>query len=135
MWQCRENSKTSSGFLDRIAATPEERVEAAEKAALGKLRGKGYQSKVKLEDIEDMRKWLSTESPGSVDRVTGESIGNMASMGSNAFGGGMKFGEAAEAALKYHESIGNDDVITGFSQPSQNSRPQRGGSCYRRKNL
>lgn len=104
----------ASEFLDRIAATPEERVKAAEKAALGSLESRGFKAKAGAEDIDKMRDWLSAEAPGSVDRVTGESIGNLASFGSSSIGGGMKYDEAAQLALKYHESTGNDDVLTGF---------------------
>ncbi len=108
----------ASKFLDNIAATPDERVKAAEKAALGRLQGKGFQSKVGTEDVDEMRTWLSTEAPGSVDRVTGESIGNLASFGGHSMGG-MKFQEAADLALKYHESSGDDDVLTGFLDKAQ----------------
>jgi len=106
--------KDASEFLDRIAATPVERVKAAEKAALGSIQSRGFKGKTGAEDIDTMRGWLSAEAPGSVDRVTGESIGNLASSGNGSFGGGMKYDEAAQLALKYHESSGNDDVLTGF---------------------
>jgi hypothetical protein len=106
--------ENASEFLDRIGATGEERVAVAEKAALGSVQGKAFKAKTEAEDLDEMREWLSAEAPGSVDRVTGESIGNMASFGGNSFGGGMKFDDAVKLALKYHESTGNDDVLTGF---------------------
>jgi hypothetical protein len=97
-------------FLDQIGATGEERIKTAEKAASGKVTGNAYQTKVTEEKIDSMREWLGTQAPGSVERVTGETLGQIASIGS----GGSKFSNAAGMALKYHEQGGGDDILTGF---------------------
>ncbi len=104
------------GFLDRIGATGEERTKAAEKAASGHITTKAYQSKVTEEKIDSMREWLGTQAPGSVDRVTGESLGKVANQD-----GATKFSEAVGMVLKYHDQSGSDEILTGFLQHSYHS--------------
>lgn len=101
------------GFLDRIGAAGEERIKAAEKAAIGSVIGKAHQTKITEEKINDMRDWLGTQSPGSVDRVTGETLGQIAN-----YSGATEFSDAAAIVLSYHERDGNDDVLTGFLEKS-----------------
>ena len=105
-----------SGFLDRIAATGEERVKAAEKAATGNITGKAHQSKVTEEKMDTMRAWLGTQAPGSVDRVTGETLGQIANQN-----GTMKFPEAVGMVLKYHAQDGSDGILTGFLEKTHYS--------------
>ena len=96
-------------YLDRIGATGEERIKAAEKAAIGKIAGSAHKSKVTGEEIDTMREWLGTQAPGSIDRVTGEALAQLGSSG-----GKMEFPEAAAMVLKYHEQGGGDDLLTSF---------------------
>lgn len=100
-------------YLDRIGATGEERLKAAEQAASGSIVNNSYNSKVTGEKIDSMREWLGTQAPGSVDRVTGETLGQIAGSGGNA-----KFPEAAAMALEYHEQGAGDDLLTGFIENS-----------------
>lgn len=96
-------------YMDGIGATPEERTRSAEDAARSSIEGKSYDRKIKAEEIDSMREWLVTQAPGSVDKVTGESIG-----GSMQRGSATDFSEAVALVLKYHEQGGGDDVLTGF---------------------
>jgi len=96
-------------YLDRIGATGEERIKAAEKAASGKITSSSHQTRVTEEKIDSMREWLGTQAPGSVDRVTGETLGQIAGMNQ-----ATKFSDAAGMVLKYHEQSGSDDLLTGF---------------------
>jgi hypothetical protein len=102
-----------SGYLDRIGATGEERIKAAEKAASGKITSLSHQAKVTEEEVDSMRKWLGTQAPDSVDRVTGVALGEIAGRG-----GDTKFPEAAAMVLKYHEKTGSDDLLSGFIRNS-----------------
>ncbi len=98
-----------SGFLDRIAATREERVQAAEKAAAGSITGKTHQSKVTVEKMDTMREWLGTQAPGSVDEITGKTLGQVVNQN-----GATKYSEAAALALEYHARSGNDLILSRF---------------------
>jgi hypothetical protein len=95
-------------YLDSIGATPVERVHSAEQAAISNI-SRSYPSKSKPEDIDKMREWLGTQAPGSVEKVTGQSVARMINQGD-----GIDFKEGAALALKYHESSRSDDVLTGF---------------------
>lgn len=96
-------------YLDRIAASPQERVSSAEKAALGSIQRKMHNGRIQPSDIDSMRDWLGTEAPGSVEKITGETIGR-----SSMQGEAMKFSDGAALAMKYHESSGSDEVLVGF---------------------
>ncbi|QTN32494.1 hypothetical protein HZ994_09185 [Akkermansiaceae bacterium] len=98
-------------YLDRIGASPEERKNIAARAALSSIQSKGNHTKIKTEDIDSMREWLGSQSPGSVDIVTGESIGSANSYGDATK---MEFGEAADLALRYHAAGGSDEILVGF---------------------
>ncbi len=112
--QAREGDfKKVDEYMDRIEATPEERVASANKAAEGFVQSKGWQGKLTTTDVDEMREWLGTQAPDAVDKVTGESIGSASRNGEQ-----MKFSEASAMAVKYYESSGNDDVLVGFLDKS-----------------
>lgn len=100
-------------YMDRIEATPKERMTSAENAAKGFLQSKGWQGKITATDVDTMRDWLGKQSPGAVDRLTGESLGNASSGGDET-----KFSDASALALKYNKSSSNDDVLIGFLENS-----------------
>lgn len=112
------------GFMDRISATPEERIRSSEDAARSSITGKAYQSKITGLQVDSMREWLGTQAPESVDKVTGEALGEALS-----YGGEMKFPEASGLVLKYHAESGSDDLLTGFLDKAhvwQNQEGARG---------
>lgn len=101
-------------YMDRIAATPDERIRSAEDAARGSIQGKAYQSKITTAEVDSMREWLATQAPGSVDKLTGDAIGGVMN-----HGGQMGFSEASELVLSYHAESGSDDLLTGFLEKAQ----------------
>ena len=96
-------------YLDRIAATPEERKGIAGKTAGQKISMLSYNQKIGREDIEGMRGWLATQAPESTDRITGEALGSISPRGKK-----NSFEDTAALAVEFHESSGNDDVMVGF---------------------
>lgn len=96
-------------YLDGIDATGKERIKAAEKAALRHSTKNAHESKVSEEKLDSMREWLRKQAPGSVDRVTGESLGQFAAMSERT-----ELPEVAALVLKYHGQGGNDDLLIGF---------------------
>ena len=61
------------------------------------------------EKIDKMRDWLGTQAPGSVGKVTGETLGQIASRGDS-----KNFPEVSGMLLKYHSQDGGDDLLVGF---------------------
>jgi len=106
--------KKVEDYMDQIAATPDERIRSAEDAARDSIMGKARQAKITPGQIDLMRVWLGTQAPASVNKVTGEALGRVSS-----YGGTMKFSEASELLLKYHEESGSDDLLTGFLDKAQ----------------
>jgi hypothetical protein len=98
-----------SSFLDDIQATPEERAVSAREAANAQLEEIATERAVTRADVDAMRKWLEGEAPGTVDRVTGEALGD-AAQEDGEFG----FEQASALVLEYHRKSGNDDVLVAF---------------------
>lgn len=98
-----------TGYLDRIAASLEERKEAVEQAVTTKMRQTAYQNMITSEDIDTMRVWADSQSPGSADAMTGKAL-TSAYRGNGKF----KFADAAALAAKYHDASGNDEVLVNF---------------------
>ena len=98
-----------TGFLNRIGATPAERIASVEQAAQSKIQTISYQKKVTASDLDAMREWATSEAPDSVDRITGNALASTAQNGNK-----MKFTDAADLAVKYHEASGNDEVLSNF---------------------
>ena len=96
-------------FLDRIGASPVERNHSAAEAAKSSIRMSAFRTKITAEKIDSMRDWLGIQTPGAVEKITGEAIGGTVNLV-----GAMKFSDASEMVLKYHAESGSDDLLTGF---------------------
>jgi hypothetical protein len=96
-------------YMDRISATPTERMACIEEATQIKIRKISQQVEVTREDLDTMRQWAMTQAPGSIDSITGKALAETLSTGSKA-----KFDAASAWVLRFHEASGNDDVITSF---------------------
>jgi hypothetical protein len=110
-------------YLDRIEATPTERAACAEEVAESKLRN--YDSKkITREDLDSMREWVGGQAPESLGRITGKVLGN-ALQGRNK----MEFSEAADLAVQYNQTSGNDEVLASFleSWPARENKEQARG--------
>lgn len=98
-----------TAYLDRIGATPEERKATVEQAAVSKIRQSAHQKPITSEDIDAMREWADSQSPGSADAMTGKALTS-----SYRGNGKSKFEDTAALAVKYHEASGNDEVLVNF---------------------
>jgi hypothetical protein len=96
-------------YLDRIQATPAERITCVEQAAESKIRMISYQKKVTREDLDSMREWVTAQAPEKTGDVTGKVLATASQNGRK-----MEFSEAAELAVQYHDASGNDDVLSNF---------------------
>lgn len=101
-------------YMDRIAASEEEKTVIAQNAALGLVKREALDGKTislkKLEGIEKMRDWIGSISPESVASSTGEALGYTSYLEPES----LDFPEAVKIAQHYQEKTGNDDVIVGL---------------------
>lgn len=96
-------------YLDRIAATPAERAAAVETAAGSRINQLSRSRKITATDIDQLRQWAETQSPGSADKATGRALANL-----DYDNGSTTFDQAAELAATYHESSSSDDLLATF---------------------
>ncbi|QJE96340.1 hypothetical protein [Luteolibacter luteus] len=93
-------------FLSKINASPEERGSIVSAA----IRNQSHRFSDKPgeleEGVEKSRAWIQKEAPEALNRITGETLGNLASRN--------RFDEAAQLAEKYHAESGSDDVLVPF---------------------
>jgi HAMP domain-containing protein len=96
-------------FMDRIAATPAERIACAENAAKSSIIGRSFRGKITRTDLDAVREWTKVQAPDSTDQVTGKAIAVVFQIGQK-----LDFAAASELVLHYHQASGNDDVLTSF---------------------
>lgn len=98
-----------TAYLDRIKATPEERTASALQASESRFQSLSRQKKISREDLDAMRQWVATQSPESADTATGKILATASRNGRKT-----TFADAAELAVQYHDSSGNDEVLASF---------------------
>lgn len=96
-------------YLDRIEATPAERAACVLESTDSKISRLAHKGKVTPEDIESLREWATRQSPGSANKATGKALAQSAQTNN-----GMEFSTAADLAVRYHDTAGNDDVLAEF---------------------
>lgn len=99
------------GFIATAKATDEEKKAIVAQVMERKLGSHG-ESKINRDEIEKARAWGATQSPGVVDKATGEALANTLWRGGD-------FKTASELALQYNASSGNDEVLAAFLKSSQ----------------
>ena len=108
MW--REGGYTKvTEYLNSMQATPAERVIFAERAARSKYERLSVDGKITRENLDAMRTWVTSQAPGTADKVTGQALALSTYSLNN-----MGFSKAAALATHYHEAGGNDDILISF---------------------
>ncbi|MEK7950901.1 hypothetical protein [Luteolibacter soli] len=103
-------------FLDEIDATPAERNEVVKRAASSQLQQLAQQGKVDREAVDKMREWAAQESsPESVDKITGESLGNIWNRDS-------KWQDSAKIVSDLYAEKPSDDLLISFLSGHQSSQ-------------
>jgi hypothetical protein len=105
----REGFAGVTRFMDRIAATPAERVAWVEQSAGSLFQSTIQEKKATREDLDTLREWTTRQAPASTDRITGNAIANAMRNGRK-----LDYAAASELALHYHQASGNDDVLISF---------------------
>lgn len=111
--QLANNGYESAGaYLDRINATPKERAVAVLEVAEKRVIALGQIGKVDITELDQMRAWSESQSPGSANKATGKALAVFS--GNGSFDQKASFNEALKLANHYLEQTGNDDVLVGF---------------------
>ena len=93
------------GFIASSRATDEEKQQIVERVFNNKVTdGDG---KIDTVELDKARAWAGGQSPGVVDKATGDALGETLWRGRN-------FAKASELVLKYNESSPKDEVLVSF---------------------
>lgn len=111
-----------TNYLDLIGATPAERSACVDQAAISRIQSLPENQKVTRDDVGAMRDWVGSQSPGSLDRVTGKFLGEAVRGNSR-----MDFEEAAGLVVQYSQASGNDEALGAFllSWPVYNNHKEQ----------
>lgn len=116
------------GYMGRISATKAERQRIAEMAANSFIQGKSFEGKVIARDIDEMRDWLGKQSPESVGKTTGATLGELAGDDD-----AMGFDESSALALSYHKESGDDDLLVSFFENASLDKNKEAASALAAK--
>ena len=94
-------------FLDRIEATPDERKSVATHTASSKLQMLAHEGTIDRAAIDEMRGWLSKQSPDDVDRITGEALANHRNPA-------VKWEDNAKLIGELHGEGASDELLVSF---------------------
>jgi hypothetical protein len=103
------------GFLDAIAATPDERLALAHNTAVTGLAAISQQNpSINLQTVETMREWLAQQAPLEVDRISGEALAHSAKY----------IGPEKPAAIvaELHMQSGSDELLAAFLRNGEMKR-------------
>jgi hypothetical protein len=100
------------GFLDEIDATPAERKQVAQHAAIQKLQQLTQQGKLDRAALDEMRQWVGGQSPDEVDRITGEALANL-------WGSKNPWEDSAGLVEQLHAENPSDDLLVSFLEGHQ----------------
>lgn len=104
------NYSEVGAFLDRIGVTPQERAVCVRRAVEQGIMQIQTERRVTRDDIETMRHWVSSQSPGSTAGATGQFLATL------PFGSGnqMTFPEVVNLVNEYQDADPSDDLLFNF---------------------
>lgn len=102
-------------FLDDIEATPDERRSIASEAANTKMQQIAQHGTLDRAAVDEMRGWLSKQSPDDVDSITGRSLGNL-------WNPNVNWEDNAKLIGELHAGGASDDVLISFLGGHQTSQ-------------
>ena len=102
-------------YLDGIEATPTERKAVASQTASSKLQTLSHHGGIDRAALDELRGWLSKQSPDEVDTITGETLGNFWSQG-------MKWEDKAKLIGDLHAGGASDELLISFLSGHQTAQ-------------
>lgn len=94
-------------YLDQIAATPSERARAIDHSVQTLFLTSGQSKTFTSAEIDELRTWADAQAPGSADKTTVAAISALGSYPS-------QFPNAAELAIHFKETTGNEEILANF---------------------
>jgi len=104
-----EDLPSVSEYLNRISATPVERLACVKHTAQYRFEQLSLQKSVTPEQLDGVREWIRSQTPEASDRLTGEMLSNI-----EPSDGGLDFTALSKLAERYHQSSGSDDLLEAF---------------------
>jgi hypothetical protein len=105
------------GFLNAIAATPEERLALVHYTSVTGLEAISQQNRsINAKTVETMRDWIAQQAPQDVERTTGEALAHSAKyIGSE---------KPAAIVAELHAESGSDELLAAFLRNGEMMRHQ-----------
>jgi hypothetical protein len=94
-------------FLDAIEASPEDRREIAAKTADDQMQDLSGRNALDVAAVIEMRKWLTKESPGELETMTGQALARDG-------GVALPFEKRLKLIEEYHAQSGSDELLVSF---------------------
>lgn len=98
-------------FLESAKATPAERIAAL--VAAGEMRIKHFRNSP--DAVEKIMEYYQANAPEQADSMVGSALAGSTQM---AWAGRIPFKDAIQAAQRYHETSGSDEVLVAFLEKS-----------------
>ena len=113
-------NKAVDAFIRSVPTTPKERMRIVDNSLSVQIDFIAMSRPPNLQDVDDLRKWVTFVSANRVDRATGSALGHMVGCRS------LTLDQAFEALQGYQEKGGGDTLISGFlAYPVVWSQPER----------
>lgn len=111
-WMVGQNGLgAADAYLERIQASPGERMVVAEQSVSTRVSIISREKQLDSSDIEELRRWSSTHSPDTTDRLTGKIL---AEASRSYVQNKLELADAVSRVEEYHRTTRNDDVLIGF---------------------
>ena len=96
-------------FLTRIKATPEERLACVQEVGNSSIQKNSSSEKITPAAVETLRDWITASAPAAADGILGNVLAN-----SGQGMGRLPFSDAADYAVHFSKTSGNDAVLATF---------------------
>ena len=115
-----EDYPVFSAYLEKIEATPAERMSCTEKFAGANIYRISNHRKVNRQDIDAIRGWFRETSPDSVDSCTGRALSEAMLHRVTS----MRLAQASEIAVELLETEGIDEVLATLLETAKLDKPE-----------
>jgi RNA polymerase sigma factor (sigma-70 family) len=115
-----EDYPVFSTYLEKIEATPGERISCTEKFAGDKINWISQHRKVNRQDVDAVRGWFREISPESLDACTGRALTEAMSNRVTS----MRLAQASEIAVELLEAEGAAEVLATLLETTKLDKPE-----------
>lgn len=120
----RDGYERIDAFISQAGASEDEKKAIVSQVMEHKLT-QGASSTINQDTLDKARAWAATQSPGSVDEVTGKVLAQTLRRGAD-------FDKTSALAIQYQESSGKDDVLVAFLKSEEGNHDDKAKSLIDR---